>query len=441
MPIYLQEDSKELNKQTYHLSQKGKQKLQAAISQMEAMGLEDKDGYKMLKHLQDEDYNQAKKKDDGKVVDDANVHTEKDKEIDSNDGVSNKTVEGGIHRNKVSTSKLEHYFTDWVYGRNGELRLQHKNAQNRLGHQAPKPTLPKKPKAPKPITNDGIKPINTKNGQIHIKEICLTTSQLKLIKERRAELNIPFKEFGSEENGYKLMYEHFIDYLENIGKYGKLQPSTISLDDITNNVAQIVETVDLERGLCIDSIRNMMDWIRTLGDNERYFTCGDEINNIDVNELSSEYLTMEGKTKIIKSLLACYGFPKSLTINENNLIYVERALAVPRLTSQEDVYNEYNKNFPQIGVCWSWAKNGGVSFGMDNIFCQDCIVLHGWVRPEDVDWVKSVEVNASELNNEMELRLKKDATVQIDEIICGISNKAELENKKLPLKNSILLPV
>ena len=78
---------------------------------------------------------------------------------------------------------------------------------------------------------------------------------------------------------------------------------------------------------------------------------------------------------------------------------------------------------------------------MDNIFCQDCIVLHGWVRPEDVDWVKSVEVNASELNNEMELRLKKDATVQIDEIICGISNKAELENKKLPLKNSILLPV
>ena len=189
MPIFLQEDSKELNKQTYHLSKQGKQKLQAAITQMEALGLENQDGYKMLKHLQDEDYNQAKKKDDGKVVEDENVHTEADKPQEPEKGILNKTVEGGIHRNKEQTNKITHHFTDWVYGINGELTLKHKNAQNRTKNINTKNLVPKTKKVPKPKVQ---KPIQAKDGsQIHImkeEKIIFSKKQIKMLNEQMKKI-------------------------------------------------------------------------------------------------------------------------------------------------------------------------------------------------------------------------------------------------------------
>ena len=159
---------------------------------MEAMGLEDQDGYKMLKHLQDEDYNKAKKKDDGKVVKDENIHTEKDKAQPKGKGILNKTVEGGIHRNKVQKNKITHKFTDWVYGRNGELTIQHKNAQNRTKNMNTKNLKPKKPKVQMPNVQ---KPIQANDGsQIHLmkencanKRIILSKTQFMMLNEQIKE--------------------------------------------------------------------------------------------------------------------------------------------------------------------------------------------------------------------------------------------------------------
>ena len=79
MPIFLQEDNKDLNKQVFRLSKTGRDKLNTMLTTMDAMGLQNHDGYKMLKHLSDEEYNQGKKKESDKLVKNPNVHTEQDK--------------------------------------------------------------------------------------------------------------------------------------------------------------------------------------------------------------------------------------------------------------------------------------------------------------------------------------------------------------------------
>lgn len=184
MPIFLQEDSKELNQQKYFLSKNGRDTLNANIAQMEAMGLEQNDGYKLLKHLQDEEYNEGKEKKDEKTVKDPNVHTETDKKNEENPkGVLNKTVEGGIHNNKTSNDEIMHHFTDWVYGKQGEFTQKHKANQNRLDHTATKPLKIKQPKIEEPAQ---VKPLKAPNGSdIHIKEnkktIKITENQIQKI--------------------------------------------------------------------------------------------------------------------------------------------------------------------------------------------------------------------------------------------------------------------
>jgi hypothetical protein len=163
MAIILREDNKELNKEKYHLSKNGMKNLNAAITKMEAMGLQKHDGYKMLKHLQDDEYNPVKKK-DGKLVKDSNIHTNSDKIEKPQQGIENKTVEGGIHRNKVSNDKITHAFTDWLYGNNGELTIQHNAKQNLDAHKADVPK-PKVQKPQKPHKEE--KPLKVANGEIH----------------------------------------------------------------------------------------------------------------------------------------------------------------------------------------------------------------------------------------------------------------------------------
>lgn len=179
MPIFLREDNKELNKEKYRLTKKGQENLNAAITKMEAMGLQKHDGYKMLKHLQDDEYNQEKDTDKNKMMKDPNVHTEKDKLTITQTGIPNKTVEGGIHRNKESHDKVTHAFTDWVYGTNGELSLKHKAKQNLDAHKAQTPKVKTPDKVePKQVE----KPLNMPNGsQVHIMKEFVSTKNKSFI--------------------------------------------------------------------------------------------------------------------------------------------------------------------------------------------------------------------------------------------------------------------
>lgn len=436
MPIFLQEDNKELNKEKFHLSKKGKEKLNAMITTMDSLGLQKHNGYKMLKHLQDDEYNQGKKKDTNKVIKNPNIHTEKDKpKEEETSGVQNKTVEGGIHNNKETHDKITHMFTDWVYGNNGEFTIKHKNAQNRLNNQAEKPFKPKKLK--KVETVNPIKPIKTNTGEIHIfkenvKNVILTEKQIKKILEYRQELNIPFEEFG----GGKQMYEHYIDYLENIGKYGKLPSS--KMKNITNMIYKMIENKNPSDFIDdYDYIGYTMEWLAQRNDTQDYFINYNEIQDLCGDALSEDMLTQKGKYELLTIALEQNGFPDELIINNDGLIYIERVIAVDDIISNKDIYHEYSNNWSNIGECWSWKEDGARNFGSDNLFGQcDWFILHGWVRPEDVDWNMTISCNADSLSYEKELRLNYNAPIQIDEIECKGKN---INGCKLPLKNSLIL--
>lgn len=436
MPIFLQEDNKELNKEKFHLSKKGKEKLNAMITTMDSLGLQKHDGYKMLKHLQDDEYNQGKKKDTNKVVKNPNIHTEKDKPKEEEiSGVQNKTVEGGIHNNKETHDKITHMFTDWVYGNNGEFTIKHKNAQNRLNNQAEKPFKPKKLK--KVETVKPIKPIKTNTGEIHIfkenvKNVILTEKQIKKILEYRQELNIPFEEFG----GGKQMYEHYIDYLENIGKYGKLPSS--NMKNIENIIYQILENKEPSDFIYDDYeyIGILMEDLAQRNDTQDCFIDYEEAKKLTCDELTEDMLTPTGKYELLCLAMNQQGFPDDLTINNDGLIYIERVISVKDITSNTDIYHEYSNKWSNIGECWSWAKGGARNFGSENLnHGSDWFILHGWVRPEDVDWETTISCNTSTLN-EQELRLNYNAPIQIDEIEC---KSDKLNGCKLPLKNSLIL--
>lgn len=439
MPIFLQEDNKELNKQEFHLSKGGKEKLNAMITTMDSLGLQKHDGYKMLKHLQDDEYNQGKKIDKGKISKNPNVHTEKDTIDDTaKKGIQNKTVEGGIHNNKESKDKITHMFTDWIYGNNGEFTIKHKTAQARLNNQAEKPFKPKKLNKPNQVNK--VKPIKTPNGsEIHIvqeyknKNVVFTESQIKKILEYRNELNIPFEEFG----GGKQMYEHYIDYLENIGKYGKLQPS--NMKNIDQMIYKMLENKNPSDFIDdTDYITYTMEWLSQYEKYRDYFIDYDAISNLSTyDEMDEGMLSPKGKYEILVMAMEQNGFPYRLTFNDDGLIYIERVIAVDDILSNKDIYHEYSNSWSNIGECWSWENGGARNFGHDNLFGQcDWFILHGWVRPEDVDWNMTICCNADSLSYEKELKLNYNAPIQIDRIECKGNN---INGSDLPLKNSIIL--
>ena len=93
-------------------------------------------------------------------------------------------------------------------------------------------------KPPKPTSNAEVKPatvktkeIETPNGKITYtvtsenkksKKIYISEDAIKALYEDYRQLKIPFKNDSGKGYDYKENYELFIDFLESIGKYGRL---------------------------------------------------------------------------------------------------------------------------------------------------------------------------------------------------------------------------
>lgn len=419
MPIFLQEDSKELNKERFFLSKKGREKLNAMISKMEAYGLEKHDGYKLLKHLRDEEYNQGKDLDKGKVINDPNIHTEKDVTEKPQPGIINKTVESGIHRNKKSHDKITHAFTDWVYGRNGELTLKHKSTQNRLDHTATKPLTPKKPKLEKPKQ---VKPISAKNG-----------SQIHLMNEYHSQLHINFDDPNYENSSIynRPNYEHFIDYLESIGKYGILPKSNVTIADVYDeHMEDAIERYKLEDG----DMENLLDGFYYYGKKYKHYWVEDcDPLSLETYEIEDS-LSEEGKNAFEVYIRQefnnnLYMFEHFVWENKNSTqIEIERVISIPSPeNNSDDSFNKFS-NYKGIGNCWTWEKGNGSSY------CSrggEDITLKGKVNVCDIDWTETIMRNGWMLNEEKEIFLKDNIFVQIDEV--------EYIGKNFPLKSPMLV--
>lgn len=294
------------------------------------------------------------------------------------------------------------------------------------------------------------------------KTIYLNERQIKLLKEYHGDLNIPFNH-PDQPYDPKLNYEHFIDFLEDIGKYGTLEPSGMDEYEINRMIAHDSRNVTVKE---CDSFADLSEYneleyafsefVDEYGINEEmFYKNGDKIvrdvswcNRYDELDILGIYYSFtEDNEKLFDNIFSDILSKKissniNLTVDKRGLIYVERMISMPNallnnIESQnyEDYYRLLSDTYNSIGECWSFDKGSAEAYcanyyGKDNTY----ITLKGYVSPTSVNWMGTYSLNFVN-PEEFELRLNNDCIVEIDEITTTINGKGV----KLPLKGPILV--
>lgn len=294
-----------------------------------------------------------------------------------------------------------------------------------------------------------------------MKKINLQESQLKKLFEDHRELKIPFERGLEKGYDYKNNYEHFIDWLEHIGRYGTLNDSGFNNESLYELMCSKLEDAyekyinswDNGEQACYSSFDNIFNKAYRNNTLDKYFNISHEIieKAIECGSLSEvsdssnvidyyNYLTKRGIEEFKKQ---CINYIKSAVIddglstidlNESGLIYVEREITIPDVlnTKFDSNYEPHQYNFfdyldskmKGVGICWSWEEGMGNAYYANtfNVIPYSVILMKGHVDPRSVDWVETLSINTYMENSEAELRLLKNNVVEIDEVLFNEKN-------------------
>lgn len=283
------------------------------------------------------------------------------------------------------------------------------------------------------------------NINIIIEDVLREYLGSNIIHEDRRQLTLPF-----DGKIHKYGYEDFIDYLESIGKYGKLSSCNdfdyenafkgrVSLDEVLNEEDASICDIIYYCGLKLLRMNNVLeDDIR--GYEEMLYNCDDPRKLYDycVEVLTGYHLTEEIIYEVFEELVNDNPLGIKLDVDSDGLVEIERAIDLENLlekygNDEDDLYTQImgNNDFSQgLGLCWTWSKGNAESY---NGWKGDEIVIKGRVNPNDIDWHGTVWCNFI-IPCEREIRLNENVPVEVDEIII-----TDL-GKKFPLRSSIIVP-
>ena len=235
--------------------------------------------------------------------------------------------------------------------------------------------------------------------------IKLNESQLDKLFEYHAQQRLPFKdEYGKKDYEFadKNTVEHYIDWIEQFGKVGELGKSSITLQ-------QGVQS----------GIEKAFNWYWE--NNGKLY--GYDGNNADVldDRVYEKYVLQ----KKFLGLLNRHGFYNHLPgneetkciFNEKGNMYVERVVVLDDNlgdTSEEMFNNLVDAYQDNVGGCWCWAEGGAMAYCERNRGTK--ILLRGWIRLDDIDWVETVYINAYTMSGEREIRVRPNAKVELFDI-------------------------
>lgn len=335
-----------------------------------------------------------------------------------------------------------------------------------------------------------------------MKIINLNESQFKKIFEDYRQLKLPFSDTTGKGYDDKYNYEHYIDWIEYIGKYGTLQPSGLKIKNIldiaNNNMHKAFEeykkwskdsdvadeyyegigindsTQSNECSLAFKALsqlyeqaleKNLINIFFNLNEEDIEYInddCNGDIilaleDDLDYNTNNIDaFLTEKGKEIFDKLLYNFFvknnnnnSFVKQLTLNEKGLIYIEREINISNVlekTIKGEIYDtygnlfEYLKNeYNGIGNCWSWKIGGGKAYCGDDLLNYTLLLFRGWVDPKDVDWPITILRNTYDaFKEEKEIYIKSNKIVEIDKII--ISGENDKNKGKNILNHPMLIP-
>lgn len=281
------------------------------------------------------------------------------------------------------------------------------------------------------------------------------------------QLMLPFD--GSDE---PYNYMQFIEYLESIGTYGKINKPTKTFEESISNPKLLEDcgiTLLFDVDGCFDEHRTS-SFVRELVNENGYDIFTDDIveiisssysnpdDAIDDSELFdffhmdvNEFYSLFKNTSVLREKLMKNGrdelewlYNKTFTTNESGQIYIERVLDIPNpigrwydkdwenTGEQRDYFKTITKQYQGIGECWTYIDGAGDCY--NTILTNGTkINLKGWVNPDDVNWDSTVRL---ELMDEYEIRLYKNIAIQIDEVEVI---EGDNRGKRLPLKGSIVV--
>ena len=222
----------------------------------------------------------------------------------------------------------------------------------------------------------------------------------EILLEYSADQKLPF---DNDEFKNKNYLEQYTDWLEDFGKYGTLPKSTLDF------WVEVKKTIDY---IIKNKLRNRIGY--------------------GLDGMNPKDIFLKLKNDIIG---------KYLTFDDNGNVYVERSVRINNSANTYDksnekgedpkkLYNSLVKNYQNnVGGCWSYAKDMSVPY------CStkngDVIILKGYIRTDDIDFVKTILLNFH-YYDEHEIRVKPNAKVELDEVIFDCKYK-------LPLKGHLIV--
>lgn len=222
----------------------------------------------------------------------------------------------------------------------------------------------------------------------------------KLLNEYRSEQRLPFDDDKFKNKNY---LEQYTDWLEDFGKYGKLSHSNLDFWD------------ELRKGV-------------------------NYIYNHGLTDSISSYFEGKNEDELYEALVD-YIFRSYVQFDENGNVYVERAINVPNEPDDYDrsyidgedpmdFYSFLADNYQNnVGGCWSYKNGAARAYcGKDT---KNIIVLKGYIRTDDIDFIKTALLNAKYID-EFEIRVKPNAKVEVFEALYNY-------RYRLPLKGNLIV--
>ena len=322
------------------------------------------------------------------------------------------------------------------------------------------------------------------------KKVIMTESQLLILKEYHGQLSF---NFDSEGNGYfeKNNWEHYVDFLENIGTYGQLPASQWTRQDIKNAVEKAKEDIqyfsnDLEeddyRQAFLEVVHSSFIYEKTQEDDfkedflayfndynefketHNYYDEADTLDEFlkskhlldDVDNLEG-FLDTSGYEKYMVELhniftdkLEDYDMVYGFNINDRGLIYIERNITIPKFNlpdfeeNYKSFYDYLNQTFHNLGYCFTWEEGKGEAYWGENYgkMGSSEIRLRCWIDPKDIDWEETTRKNCYMLREEQEVVVKTSGiNIEVFDIVLlhGKENGVDVSGKSL-LRQPIVIP-
>ena len=374
-------------------------------------------------------------------------------------------------KNNLEYQMLGDDTKQWVHDQLGKIR----SANKQVDQVKPVPKLEK----PKVTTTDTDR-VKIGNANFTMfeggkKRVIIPESKLIKLVEYRGQTMFNFDTNGNGFYG-KFNYQHFIDYLESIGRYGMLESSgydmaslnklietfkSKGIDEYMSNNEDDEEVEDeivMSLSVLLENIINgsedadvmlseygfeLLEELKASGITWHY-----DIRNhiflhyIDGDEPIFSFLTGDGVREVfsiakelVGERLDDYGFGSGLKLNDRGLLYVERNITIPYImdggddSPNEDAYTMFKKNYKGLGNCWSWDEGRGESYNGNSFGGKYTdIRMIGCVNPNDVDWLTTISRNIYSLREEREIYIDSGKPVEIDSVEVYLNYDGKYKN-------------